>query len=136
MRRALGALLCLALGGCDLSALKTFGKAQPVQVAGVTLDKTALVLNILPPSGTPSAGFSVSDKLTAVVRPSAASQEIVWTCSNPSLVTVASDGTVSSTNAGTESTVVITATSQADSTKCATASVSLTMDSQLDMEVD
>lgn len=126
----------MTLGGCDISALNQFGKVQPAQVAGVTLDKTSLILNILPPSGTPAAGFAVSDKITATIRPSAAPQGVIWSSSNPELVTVASDGTVSSTKVATESTVVITATSQGDSTKLATASVTLTMDSQLDMEVD
>lgn len=70
------------------------GEAQPVSV---NLERTSATMN---------TGLSV--QLAASVSPAIASQELVWTSSNPEVATVSKDGRINSLSAGT---AVIRATS-------------------------
>lgn len=70
------------------------GEAQPVSV---NLERTSATMN---------TGLSV--QLTASVSPAIASQELVWTSSNPEVATVSNDGRINSLSAGT---AIIRATS-------------------------
>ena len=69
-----------------------------ISVAGVTLDKTSLYL-----------AEGVSDSLTATISPDdATDQSLIWTSSDPSVVTVSSDGVVLGQAAGTATITVKT----------------------------
>lgn len=82
-----------------------------VAVTGVTLNKTTSVMTI---GGT--------DKLTATVSPSNATDKgVIWSTSNSSVVSV-SDGTLTARGKGT---AVVTVTSHADSTKSAKCNVTV-----------
>jgi uncharacterized protein YjdB len=139
MKKSLGVALCLFMGGCNFQGVLALGnlmKPQPTTISQVTLDKTSLVLNVLPPTGEAAEGFDVSAKLTATVSSRGTNQGVTWSSSDPTRASVSDDGTVTAGRGGAETTIVITATSKDDATKLATASVKLTTDTQLDMGVD
>lgn len=67
-----------------------FEEGYPVAVASVTLDSTALTLNL-----------NASTQLTATVTPSNADGQVTWTSSNPSVATVNNEGRVTGRAIGT-----------------------------------
>lgn len=67
-----------------------FEEGYPVAVASITLDSTALTLNL-----------NASTQLTATVTPSNADGQVTWTSSNPSVATVNNEGRVTGRAIGT-----------------------------------
>ena len=67
-----------------------FEEGYPVAVASITLDSTALTLNL-----------NASTQLTATVTPSNADGRVTWTSSNPSVATVNNEGRVTGRAIGT-----------------------------------
>ncbi|GMK40073.1 hypothetical protein PCCS19_31280 [Paenibacillus sp. CCS19] len=88
----------------------------PTQVTGVTLDKSSLALHMT---------SNPTDKLTAVINPSDASNKnVAWSSSAPAVATVSNDGNVTAVSAGT---ATITATTE-DGEFTASATVTVTAD--------
>ena len=88
----------------------------PTQVTGVTLDKSSLALHLT---------SNKSEKLTAVINPSDASNKnVAWSSSAPAVATVSDDGTVTAVAAGT---ATITVTTE-DGEYAASANVTVTAD--------
>lgn len=97
-----------------------------MMISEITLNKSTLTLNARPATGSVSPGYVVEEQLTATVLASNnAIHSVTWASSNTSLVTV-TDGLVSTVVDAPEGTATITATSVDDSTKKATASVTVT----------
>ncbi len=111
-------------------------EVKVVGIDGVTLNKSALTLNALPETGEPDSGYLTSETLTATVQMSGPFDgRVEWSSSDPSRVTV-SNGLVKTVAGASEGTVVITATSVDDPSKKATASVTVTVLGDLELEIE
>lgn len=107
-----------------------------VGVNGVSLDQDSLTLNALPSTGAPDAGYVTSATLVATVDTSLPfNGGVNWSSSDTNRVTV-SNGLVQTTAGAAEGTVTITARSVDDSTKQATASVTVTRNGGLVLGIE
>lgn len=124
-----GKVTALSLGDTTIQAssgnLARTSRIHVFQVNGVSLDKSAVTLNAMPPVGEPDVGNVSSDTLIATVQASdGTSRRVVWTSSDPSKVTV-ENGILRSTRGAAEGEVTITATSVDDPTHSAAATVTV-----------
>jgi len=112
----LGVLLAALVAACGAPT------APPASVTGVT---------VTPEAATVEVGDTVA--LSATVQPAGVSQSVTWTSDTPSVATVATNGVVSGVSVGTAQ---ITATSNADTTKSASATVTVVAEDDDPVSVD
>ena len=112
----LGVVLTALLAACGAPT------TPPVSVTGVT---------VTPETATVEVGDTVA--LSATVQPAGASQSVTWTSDAPAVATVATNGVVSGVSVGTAQ---ITATSNADTTKSASATVTVVPEDDDPVTVD
>lgn len=109
----------------DINAPYSFGGGQSQTNAGL--------------SEQPAAGFLTSAQLGVsfldATHQAAAPTDVVWTTSNPALVTVDGTGLIRSVDPGTSGTVVITVSLKKNPQVSATASVTLHDDGKLALEL-
>lgn len=153
--------LLLALGGCPGPATDAVPPGPSVATAtasvgftGLALSPTSVVINApYTYGGYPTNGLANSTALAgqAAGYPTAAlfsgkfsgdggrdatGSELIWTSSNPEIVTVDDQGMVRSVDVGTSGTVTITARSKSQPNLTATASVVLNNDGKLALELN
>lgn len=111
-------------------------EVQGVGVNSVSLDKTSLTLNAMPPTGAPDPGYVTSAQLTATVNATGPfAGGVTWSSSDTSRVSV-SGGLVQTVANAPEGSAMITATSVDDPTKKATASVTVTSIGDLQLGIE
>lgn len=112
------------------------GRIHVFNVNSVSLNTTAITLNAMPEAGEPDLAYQTSDVLVATVLASdGTNRRVAWSSSDPSRVTV-DNGVIRTTRGAEEGEVTITATSVDDPTQSATASVTVTINSDLNLGVN
>lgn len=101
----------------------------------ISLNLTAVTINALPPTSTPDPRFVTSVTLIATVTGPGTPQGVTWRSSNTSMVVVSETGVVTSAAGAGKGSALVTATSIDDPRVVATASVQVTIDSGLEVEV-
>lgn len=111
-------------------------EVRAVGVDSVTLDRTDLTLNALDAGGGADAGYVTSATIAATVHTTApVDGGVTWSSSDESRVTVA-NGVVRTVADAQEGKVTITATAVDDPSKKATASVTVTIMGDLELEIE
>ena len=125
-----------------LNALPATGEPDPrfftsrQLVAGVDLDRTGLSLNALPEQGDPERDFPTSTTLVANVRTTLPfNGGVTWTSSDVSRLTVDAAGTASTVRGALKGSAIVTATAVDDPSQSATASVVITANGRVRLEV-
>ncbi len=106
------------------------------RIEGVTIVTPHLSLYAPPANATPAPGFQTSGRLTARVKATDRDdRRVAWSSSATEQVAVSPEGAVTVAPGAPETTVIVTATSLDDPSKWATASVQVTRETALEVEV-
>jgi hypothetical protein len=107
--------------------------APDLVVTGVSVDPTAVKINAVPPAGDPGPTFNTTATLKATVKASGGNRGVSWSSSNAKVTVI--DGVVSTLAGVSPGSYEVRATAIDDPTKFATASVTVTNDSGLAVEI-